>query len=338
MKAYEIQGSFGLDNLKLTDRDDPKPGPGQVVVQVKAVSLNFRDLMMVQGMYNPKQPLPLIPCSDGAGEVVAVGDGVDNVKKGDKVCGCFFQDWLSGDPSMDKCAASSLGGPIDGMLAEQVTLAAHGVVPFPEFMSFEKAATLPCAALTAWSALFRKSDLKPGDTVLTLGTGGVSIFALKMAKAAGATVIITSSSDEKLERAKKLGADHTINYKQDEQWGKTAKKITGGRGVDYVIELGGAGTLEQSLRAVRLGGHVAMIGVLSGAQQPINVIGILMQEVRVQGIFVGHRESFEDMNRALERNQIKPVISDTFSFEDAPKAFDHMAKGGHFGKIVINVG
>lgn len=338
MKAYEIQESFGLENLKCIDRPDPEPGPGQVVVDVKATSLNYRDLLMVRGLYNPKQPLPLVPNSDGAGVVSAVGDGVTRVKPGDRVCGAFFQGWTSGRPSFEKCATSSLGGPIDGFLQEKILLSAEGVVPTPDYMSDEEASTLPCAALTAWSALVRLGDVKPGDTVLVLGTGGVSIFGLQIARMLGANVIVTSSSDAKLERAKDLGATELINYKSDEKWSKTVKQLTGNIGVDHVIEVGGAGTLEQSLRSVRIGGTVSMIGILAGAVEPVNVIGILMQEVRVQGVFVGHRESFDDMNAAFTTAQLKPVVDKVFGFDEAPAAFEHMAEGKHFGKVAIKVG
>lgn len=337
MKAWEIHGAFGLDNLRQTDRSESEPGHGQVAVRVKAASLNYRDLMMVNGLYNPKQPLPLIPCSDGAGVVEAVGPGVTRVAVGDRVCGAFFQDWIAGGPNMDKVGKGALGGPLDGMLAERVILNAEGVVPFPEHMTFEEAAALPCAAVTAWSALVRLGDLKAGDTVLVLGTGGVSIFALQIARLMGAEVIVTSSSDEKLERAKALGAGHGVNYNTTPEWAKAVKALTGKRGVDHVVEVGGAGTLEQSLRAVRIGGTVSLIGILSGVAQPLNILPVLMQEVRVQGVFVGPREAFEDMNRALAAGGIKPVIDRVFPFDEAPAAFAHMASAAHFGKIVIAV-
>ncbi len=335
MKAYEIQGSFGLENLKKVDRPDLEPGPGQVVVNVSATSLNYRDLLMVRGLYNPKQPLPLVPNSDGVGTISAVGQGVTRVKVGDRVCGSFFQGWIAGQPSFAKCALTSLGGPLDGFLAEQVLLSAEGVVAVPDYLSDEEAATLPCAGLTAWSALVRLGDVKPGDTVLVLGTGGVSMYALQIARLMGAEVIVTSSSDEKLERAKELGATHTINYATDPKWSKTVKTLTGNVGVDNVIEVGGAGTLEQSLRSVRIGGTVSMIGILSGVVEPLNVIGILMQEVRVQGVFVGHREAFEDMNAAFDSAKVRPIVDKVFGFDEAAAAFEHMATGKHFGKIVV---
>jgi len=336
MRVYEIQDSFGLDNLKLTDRPDPVPAPGQVALKVSAASLNYRDLLMVRGHYNPRQPLPLIPCSDGAGVVTAVGDNVSKVAVGDRVASCFFQTWVDGPPTADKLAGT-LGGPLDGMLAEQVVLSEDGVVRVPEHLTDLEAATLPCAALTAWSALVEQGQVAVGDTVLVQGTGGVSIFALQIARALGARVIVTSSSDAKLERAREMGAWKTVNYTEDPAWGRTARRLTDGSGVDHVVEVGGAGTLEQSLKAVRVGGQISVIGVLSGVSSELNVIPILMQNIRLQGILVGSRAGFQRMNEVVERHEIRPVIDRTFGFDEAPDAFRHMASGRHFGKICISM-
>lgn len=336
MKVYEIQNEFGIGNLNIAERPDPKPGARRIVVKVHAVSINYRDLLMVQGHYNPRQPLPIIPFSDGAGEVVAIGEGVTGFAVGDRVAGCFFQNWDAGKPSPEKVAASAMGSPLDGMLAEYVELEENGAVKLPEHLSYEEGATLPCAALTAWSCLFRHGNVGPGDTVLTLGTGGVSIFALQLAQLAGADVIITSSSDEKLARAKDIGAAHGINYKQDENWSKAAKKLSGG-GVDHVIEVGGVGTLEHSIRACRMGGHISLVGILAGPQAPLNLTLVLMQDIRIQGVFVGPRESFQDMNRAIAKHKLKPVIDKVFPFAEAQQALEYVKSGSHLGKVVITV-
>ena len=336
MRAFEIQ-KFGLDNLTLAERPDPQPGPGQVLIRIKAVSLNFRDHLMVAGAYNPKQKLPLIPCSDGAGEVIAVGPGVTRAKPGDRVMGSFSQTWIAGEPARAKLAGT-LGGPLDGMLAEQVVLHEEGITPIPAALSYEEAATLPCAAVTAWHALVVQGGLKAGDTVLVQGTGGVSIFALQFAKMFGARVIVTSSSDAKLEKAKALGADGLINYKTTPDWEKPAREMTGGAGLDHIIEVGGAGTLGKALKCVRIGGIIHVIGVLSGnAPSDFSVIPILMQNVRLQGVLVGSRETFEQMNKAIAVNGLKPVIDGAFPFAEARAAFAHMGAGAHFGKIVITV-
>lgn len=337
MNCYEIQEAFGLENLNQTERTDPTAGPGQVLIKVKAVSINFRDILMVRGHYNPRQPLPLIPFSDGAGEVVAIGEGVTRFEVGDRVANCFFQGWPDGTPTPENVTGTSMGSPLDGMLTELVALNEEGVVKLPEHLSFEEGATLPCAAVTAWSCLFRHGSLKPGDTVLALGTGGVSIFTLQLAKMAGAKVIITSSSDEKLARAKELGADHGVNYKEDEKWAKAVRKLTGGRGVDHVVEVGGVGTLDNSLKSTRMGGHVSLVGILSGGQAQVNLTSVLMNDIRVQGVFVGPRKCFEDLNAALTTHQIKPVVDKTFAYTDARDAIEYVANGSHFGKVVITV-
>jgi NADPH:quinone reductase-like Zn-dependent oxidoreductase len=333
MRTY-ILPAFGLDHLTLTDRPDPTPGPGQVQVRVRAVSLNYRDLLVARGQYNPRMPLPRVPCSDAAGEVVAVGEGVASVKPGDRVCGTFMQGWEDGELT-EAAARTALGGDIDGVLAEQVVLSERGVIPFPAHLSFEEAATLPCAALTAWHALTVGFD-PAGQTVLLQGTGGVSIFALQFAKALGAKVLITSGHDDKLARALQMGADAGTNYKTDPDWDRWTRKQTGGTGADLVVEVGGAGTLDRSVKAVRYGGRIALIGVLAaaGAFNPIN---ILMRAVRVQGIFVGSRAMFRAMNRLIEARQLRPVIDRVFPFDQAADAFRHLESAGHFGKVVIGV-
>jgi len=337
MKAVVVENAFGLDNLALVERPEPEPGPGQVVIKVKAASLNYRDLLMVQGFYNPRQPLPLVPLSDGVGEVVAIGAGVARVKTGDRVAGVFAQGWISGRPSRAKLLDTSLGGPLDGMLREYALLSAEGVVHVPEHLSDEEAATLPCAGLTAWSALVRHGNVKPGDVVLVLGTGGVSIFALQFAKLLGAAVIVTSSNNDKLERAKALGADHGVNYRENANWSKAVRELTGGEGVDHVIEVGGVGTLTQSMRAVRMGGTISLIGVLAGAETALNLTPLLMQDIRLQGVIVGHREGFEEMNRAIAAHALRPAIDRVFPLADSKSAFELMGSGGHFGKICIRV-
>jgi NADPH:quinone reductase-like Zn-dependent oxidoreductase len=337
MNCYEIQETFGLENLNRTERPDPKPGPGEVLIKVKAVSINFRDILMVRGHYNPRQPLPLIPFSDGCGEVVEVGDGVSRVAVGDRVCNTFFQEWADGTPNQTEVGRSSMGGPLDGMLSELVVLNENGVVKLPESLSFEEGATLPCAAVTAWSCLFRHGSVKPGDTVLALGTGGVSIFTLQLAKMAGAQVIITSSSDDKLARAKEMGADHGINYSENEKWSKEVRALTGGVGVDHVVEVGGVGTIDNSLKSTRMGGHVSMVGILTGGAAQVNLIPVLMGDIRVQGVFVGPRKSFEELNAAITHHGIKPVVDKVFGFDEAREAIEHVGSGKHFGKVVISV-
>jgi len=335
MRAVEIRDGFGLEHLALVERPEPRPGHRQAVVRVRAASLNFRDLLMADGRYNRKQKLPLIPCSDGAGEVVAVGEGVSRVRPGDRVCGIFAQGWIAGEPSRDM-ARTTLGGPLDGMLAEQVALSEEGLVKTPDHLSDMEAATLPCAAVTAWSSLI-EGGLQPGETVLLLGTGGVSIVALQLAVIAGARAIITSSSDEKLERARQLGAAAGINYRQVPEWGARVKELTGGEGVDYVLEVGGASTLPQSLQAVRAGGRIYLIGVLGGNAAEVSIPAIQMRRVRVEGVLVGSRASFEALNRAVSLHQLRPVIDRTFPLAEARAAFEHMAAGRHFGKICIEL-
>ncbi len=311
MKVFEIKQASGIDSLDLVERPNPKPGYGQVLVRIKAVSLNYRDLLVVKGAYSRNLPSGLIPCSDGAGEVVGVGDGVTRVKPGDRVAGTFFQTWISGGLDESK-AKSALGGAIDGVLAEYVLFHQDGLVHIPEHLSYEEGATLPCAAVTAWNGLITSGGLKAGDTVLVMGTGGVSIFALQFARISGARVIATSSSDEKLGRVKQMGASDGINYKSLPDWEKRVWELTSKVGVDHVVEVGGAGTLAKSLRAVRMGGHISLIGVLSGAGEA-NPLPAVMKNVRIKGIYVGSRDMFEAMNRAIEQNALRPVIDRVFT-------------------------
>jgi NADPH:quinone reductase-like Zn-dependent oxidoreductase len=332
MKAYEIQ-KFGPGGLVPVDRPQPEAKAGQVLLKMKAFSLNYRDLMTLSGTYNPRMRLPQIPVSDGVGEVVATGEGVTRVKVGDRVANTFFEKWVGGELT-EQGAKSALGGGRDGVLAEYVALDEDGVIQVPEHLSDEEAATLPCAALTSWAALISKGNLKAGDSILAMGTGGVSIFALQLAKLSGARVIITSSSDEKLARAKELGADDLVNYKTTPDWEKEVLKLTGGRGVDHVVEVGGAGTFAKSIRAVRRGGTISLIGVLAGGGET-NLMPVLMNGLRVQGIFVGSREMFEAMNAAISLHKLKPVVDKVFSFEETPEAYAMMEAGAHFGKICI---
>lgn len=335
MQAWRIP-SFGIENLERAELPDPKPRPGEVVVRVHAVSWNYRDLMMVLGKYNPKMHLPRIPCSDGAGEVTAVGEGVTRVQVGDRVCGIFMQNWIDGAPDAGKMRGA-LGGDIDGMLAEKVVLREDGVVRAPEILTFEEAATLPCAAVTAWNALVRAGRIKAGDTVVIQGTGGVSIFALQFAKRMGARVLGTSSSDEKLQRARALGLDAGLNYRTQPEWDQWVMEQTGGRGADLVVEVGGAGTFTRSLRAVRMGGVVAQIGVLSESSEGIQIPLLLHRQIRLCGIYVGSRADFEMMNRAIQQHNLKPVVDEVFSFDAAGKALLRMQSGLHFGKLVTSV-
>lgn len=335
MKVMEIRERFGLEQLLPGERPDPQPGAGQVQLRMRAAALNYRDLLTVRGQYNPKQPLPLVPCSDGVGEVVALGAGVDRVQVGERVAPMFSQRWIAGEPTRDKLRAT-LGGPLDGTLCEQLVLDAEGVSPVPEHLSDEEAATLPCGALTAWSALVTHGRVEPGQTVLVQGTGGVSIFALQFASLLGARAIVTSSSDEKLARARALGAWQTINYRSEPQWGREARRLTDG-GVDVVVEVGGAGTLGQSLTAVRPGGRVCLIGVLGGRTGEVDIAPLFMNQIRVQGVFVGHREGFEAMTRAVAAHGLRPAVSRVFPLAQARQALEHLAAGAHFGKICISI-
>jgi NADPH:quinone reductase-like Zn-dependent oxidoreductase len=333
MKVYELP-KFGVENLILTEREQPRPGAHEVLVKFHAASLNFRDLMFANGIYNPHAKLPAIPFSDGAGEVVEIGSSVTRWRVGERVCPIFHQDWLEGDPSASKNKSSLGAGELDGVLREFGVFPEQGLVRIPEHLSYDEAATLPCAGVTAWRALVPFGNLKAGESVLTLGTGGVSIFALQFAKAHGARVIATSSSDEKLERARALGADELINYKRTPDWEKEVARLTHGSGVDHVVEVGGAGTLQKSISSTRVYGRIAVIGVLANGPG-LNPVSLLMKSIRMQGIFVGSRQMFEEMNRAIAVNRLKPVIDKTFSFQQVPEALRFMEAGAHFGKIVI---
>ena len=333
MKQIELQ-AFGLEHLAIVERATPRPQPYEVLVRLHAASLNFRDYMTVSGTYNPKQRRPMVPLSDGAGVVEEVGSSVTRFQKGDRVVAAFMQKWIDGPPSKEK-SSSALGGALDGMLSEYVVLNEDGLLATPTSLTDEEAATLPCAAVTAWRGLFEESPAIPGQTVLIQGTGGVSIFALQFAKIAGLRTIVTSSSDEKLQRARSLGASETINYKSDAKWEETARRLTGGEGVDSVIEVGGSDTMPRSLRAVRTGGTVVLIGVLSGGAPTVSPAPILMNSVRVQGIYVGSRAMFERMNGAIDFHALKPVIDRTFAWTDIRQAFQYMESQKHFGKILL---
>ena len=316
------------------ERPTPQPGPGEVLVKIHAVSFNYRDLLMVKGLYNPKMQLPRIPCSDGAGEVVAVGEGVTAWKPGDRVAGIFMQNWLDGPPTPAK-VKGALGGDIDGMLAEYVVLQETGLVAVPKHLSFEEAATLPCAAVTAWNAL-AAGDLKPGATVLIQGTGGVSIFALQFARLMGCAVLGISSSDEKLERARALGLDAGLNYRETPDWDRWVLEQTGGEGVDLVVEVGGMGTLPRSLRAIRMGGVIAQIGVLTGPVGAVPLPLILHKQARIQGIYVGSRRDFVEMNACIALAGLRPVI-ESRPWAETRAVLHRMEAGDHFGKLVVTI-
>jgi NADPH:quinone reductase-like Zn-dependent oxidoreductase len=335
MRAYRLPQGTGIDALVEVDLPRPKPGPLQVLVKVAACSLNFRDLAIALGTYRMPVKPNLIPLSDGAGEVVELGVGVTRVKVGTRVAGCFFQRWIGGPMTADT-AASALGGSIDGMLADYVVLEEDGVVALPAHLSFEQGATLPCAAVTAWHALAEHARIVAGQTVLVQGTGGVSIFALQLARLMGAQVIATSSSEEKLARAKALGATHGVNYKAVPEWHEAVVALTSG-GVDHVVEVGGPGTLARSLRAIRLGGKITLIGVLSGAAE-INPMLIFSRRANLQGISVGSAQMFTAMNRAIAASGLTPIIDKVFAFDEAPAAYRHLQSARHFGKVVIRVG
>jgi NADPH:quinone reductase-like Zn-dependent oxidoreductase len=326
--------SFGIDSLELVERPIPQPGPGEVLVKIHAASLNYRDLMMVKGSYNPKLYLPRIPCSDGAGEVAAIGDAVTLWKLGDRVCGIFMQNWLDGPPTPAKIKGA-LGGDIDGMLAEYIVLKETGLVRIPEHLSFEEAATLPCAAVTAWNAL-TAGNLQPNSTVLVQGTGGVSIFALQLAKMKGLRVLGISSSDAKLQRASSLGLDKGLDYGETSEWDRWVMEQTSGEGVDLVVEVGGVGTLPRSLRAVKMGGVIAQIGVLSGPAEPVPIPMILHKQVHIQGIYVGSRHHFVELNKAIAAATLRPVF-ESHPWTDAREAFREMESASHFGKLVLRI-
>ncbi len=335
MKVFEIRDEWGFDHLQLGTRPDPRPGPGEVLLKMKAASLNYRDLVVPNRGYGAfTGNLPLIPLSDGVGEVVEVGQGVTRVKVGDRACPCFHQSWIGGAPDLERLTRT-LGGPVDGTMTELMCLPADGVVKVAAHLTDEQAATLPCAALTAWSALVTYDQLAPGSRVLVQGTGGVALFALQFGKLLGCHVTVISSSDDKLARVKELGADAGLNYVTTPEWSKATREITGGRGFDHIVELGGEKTLPQSLRAIRPGGTISMIGVLSGSALAAPLGHVVTRQVRLQGITVGSRDGFEAMMRAVEQHRVQPVVDQVFAFEQLKEAMAQLKRGAHFGKICV---
>jgi NADPH:quinone reductase-like Zn-dependent oxidoreductase len=334
MRALQLTDCLGLDHLRVVEAPDPHPGPEDVLVRMRAVSLNYRDLLMLEGVYGRGTPLPLTPFSDGCGMVEAIGSAVTRFAVGDRVSTLFFQKWISGKPTQAS-QASALGMPIPGAGRELATFHEDGLSKVPDFLTDNQVSTLACAALTAWRALFEDARLQPGDWVVLQGTGGVSIFGLQFAKAAGYRTIITSASDAKLERARALGADHLINYKTTPEWGRAARALTGGRGVDFVMEVGGGGTLTESLRAISLMGHIAIIGVLGGAAEPLQMGAMIASGARLQGVSVGSRVMFEAMCRAIDTARIAPVVDKVYPFTEAVEALRAMRANAHFGKIVL---
>ena len=334
MRVAAVKKPGGPGHLVIEDRATPTPGPGEVLVDIKASSLNYHDFAVVMGAIPTENGR--IPMSDGAGRIVSVGEGVERFKPGDDIISTFFPNWQDGDASLEKLLGVP-GDHSDGFAAQQVVIEANALTRMPAGYTYREAATLPCAALTAWRGMFVEGNVKAGDWVLTQGTGGVSIFALQFAKAAGARVIATSSSDEKLERLKQLGADHTINYKTTPDWGKAAKALTGGRGVDEVVEIGGPGTMAQSIAASRIGGHISLIGVLTGITGEVPTAALFSANITLSGITVGSRKHQEDMIAAIEATGIKPVLDRDFSLDNIADAFTHQASQAHFGKITISL-
>ncbi|MEM1079410.1 MAG: NAD(P)-dependent alcohol dehydrogenase [Pseudomonadota bacterium] len=336
MRVFQIEGDWGFDSLTLAERPEPTPGPGEVLLAMRMASLNARDLIVPERGYGRATgELPLIPISDGVGEVVQIGAGVTRVAVGDRVCPTYFQNWTSGAPTPARFA-SALGGPLDGVMTELMCLSQEGVARVPDYLSDAEAATLPCAALTAWSAIVTQGQTRAGDKILIQGTGGVALFALAFAKIHGAHVTVISSSDDKLDRARAMGADETLNYAETEDWARASRPITADRGgYDTIVELGGAQTLPLSLRAVRPGGTLAMIGVLTGLNIEASLGPIVARQLRLQGVTVGHRDGFEAMLRAMAQHEIHPVLGETFAFEDLKPALSHLRAGGHFGKTLI---
>lgn len=337
MQVYELHHRPGFDAIMIADRERAPLGPRDVRVRVRAASLNYRDLLMARRAGAGELSRPIVPLSDGAGDVIAVGADVTRFAVGSRVVACFFPTWLDQQLSAAHHAAALGGGTVDGMLAEEVVLDENALLAVPEHLSFVEAATLPCAALTAWHALFEIAAVRPGDTVVVQGTGGVSLFALQLARAAGARVILTSSSAEKRARATALGAAATIDYVALPDWARAVREHTGGRGADLVVEVGGPATLDQSVAAVRYGGTVALIGVLTGFVGPIDTYAILHKTVRVAGVYVGSRRMFESMNAALSANALHPIVDRVFPFAEARQAYEHLATGAHFGKVVVEL-
>jgi NADPH:quinone reductase-like Zn-dependent oxidoreductase len=333
MKAYQIDQP-GIENIKMAELSRPAAAGRHVIIRFHAASLNYRDLGIIKGAY-PVAKKPLIPFSDGAGEVVEVGEAVTLWKVGDRVCPTFHQYWQEGELSPEKLKGA-LGGNLDGVLSEYGSFDENGLIAIPDYLSYEEAATLPCAALTAWHALSVSGKVKAGDTVLTLGTGGVSTFALQLGKMHGARVISTSSKDDKLAKSKDLGADEIINYMKTPDWDQEVLRLTGNQGVDHVVEVGGAGTLPKSLKSLKLGGHIALIGRLA-EEGKIDPRLIFLKSARIKGIYVGSREMFGAMNRALTANGMKPVIDKVFGFDEVQDALRHMEAGAHYGKIVVKI-
>lgn len=336
MRVVELV-EFGLGGLRELERPVPEPGPGEVRVRMEAASINYHDLATVMGMANPRMPLPQVPLSDGAGVVDALGDGVEGLSPGQRVSSVFFPDWQAGRPSLAALRRVT-GETVPGVLGEYRLAPASALMPAPAHLSAAQVATLPCAALTAWRAVVVEGKVKAGDRVLLQGTGGVSLFALQFARMLGAETFITSSSDDKLARARALGADHGINYRSEPKWGKAVRKLTGGEGVDLVVEVGGAGTLPESLNAVAIGGHISMIGVLTGVASTVPTAKIMALNATVRGITVGSREHFQAMNRAIALHSLEPVIGETLGFADLRQGLELMQSGGHFGKIVLQAG
>lgn len=334
MKAYELQPREGLDSLTLVNREPEALGPRDVKVRVKAVSLNYRDVVMARGAKNRKAPL--VPLSDGAGEVLDVGTEVTLFRPGQRVAAAFFPTWIDGELAQTH-HDHALGGSLDGMLREEVVLPETAWVSLPGHLSYEEAATLPCAGVTAFHALFHAAHLKPGDTVLVQGTGGVSLFALQLARAAGARVVLTSSSEAKRERALSLGAAQVLDYKENPKWGEAVRAFTGGRGVDIAVEVGGPGTFDQSVAALRFGGTMSLLGVLTGTKGEVNTYALFHKAIRVVGVYVGSVVLFEALNRALAASEIHPVIDTVFGFDEVRGAYEYLASGKHFGKVVITL-
>lgn len=335
MRAYRLH-DFGLEHLRLEETEAPTPRNGEVLVRIRAMSLNYRDLLVARGQYSKSIRLPGVPIADAAGEIVAIGPGVENVREGDRICTHYVSAWQDG-PFRAEYLKQTLGLPGPGVAAELVALPVGAVIAPPAEFDFAQAATLPIAALTAWSALVTEANLLPGQTVLTLGTGGVSIFALQIAKAHGARVIITSSSDEKLRRAAQLGADATINYRTHENWDAEVIRLTDGLGADVTVETAGIATLERSLKATRAGGMITYMGALTGLTGPINTGMIMMKRQRFCGILVDSHAAFEQMNVFLAKHRIQPVIDRRFPFDQLPEALRYLESGAHFGKVIVEV-
>ena len=337
MRAAVLDPGFGLDNLTIVSQPVPEPEPGEVLVRVKALSLNFRDWLLVGGIYNPKQTFPIIPCSDCAGVVEAIGAGVTNFRPGDRVVNLFMERWLAGPA--EPAVFGGTRGAFDqsGVLAEYVTFDEHTLLPAPDYLSFEEAACLPCAGLTAWSAIETTGHVKPGDSVVVQGTGGVAVFAAQFTRMAGARLALLSSSNDKIAALSYLEPDLAINYTETPDWDRAIRREFAKDGADLIIEVGGEKTIERSLRAVRIGGTLALIGVLSGAIAPVNLPLVVMRQVRLQGVTVGSRQDMADMIRALSTHKVKPHIHQVFAFDDYRAAFEQMSKGGQIGKIVISM-